>query len=354
MQQQIPIPILPEAWLQTAGVPWTNYVSRHLAWKRQALPWLPDEKLQDTARADLQAMQLGFPAVDDEACALGLAACLTIVCYVDSFIEEMEPEMANQCVKRCLAILDGDILDNRIGKALSTPFRIVTNYIDEAENPRNSSEKAQTICSAFYKQMLALFHPKTAVAVIYDMKDMIASQLLELDFKEGILLIKTYGEYLEIRNRTFGLMPLLTIAEHYYLAEGDSLAASPDISLLKTQISLMGVGQNDIGGLEKDIQLSNPSNSIMVLATLLGRKPIVSANSLLESQDILSLFEKENQRFINDVVKTWSRIQIRSTRKEERRLSNTLITLCVTHLKWVLSTSRYNIDDVLQGDCIGS
>ncbi|KAG2416254.1 hypothetical protein HFD88_007447 [Aspergillus terreus] len=202
-------------------------------------------------------MQLGFPAADDEACALGLAACLTIVCYVDSFIEEMEPEMANQCVKRCLAILDGDILDNRIAK-----------------NPRNSSEKAQTICSAFYKQMLALFHPKTAVAVIYDMKDMIASQLLELDFKEGILLIKTYGEYLEIRNRTFGLMPLLTIAEHYYLAEGDSLATSPDISLLKTQISLMGVGQNDIGGLEKDIQLSNPSNSIMVLATLLGRKPI--------------------------------------------------------------------------------
>ncbi|GAB1213256.1 hypothetical protein ATERTT37_002405 [Aspergillus terreus] len=275
-----------------------------MPWKRQALPWLPDEKLQDTARADLQAMQLGFPAVDDEACALGLAACLTIVCYVDSFIEEMEPEMANQCVKRCLAILDGDILDNRI--------------------------------------------------VIYDMKDMIASQLLELDFKEGILLIKTYGEYLEIRNRTFGLMPLLTIAEHYYLAEVDSLATSPDISLLKTQISLMGVGQNDIGGLEKDIQLSNPSNSIMVLATLLGRKPIVSANSVLESQDILSLFEKENQRFINDVVKTWSRIQIRSTRKEERRLSNTLITLCVTHLKWVLSTSRYNIDDVLQGDCIGS
>jgi hypothetical protein len=202
--------------------------------------------------------------------------------------------------------------------------------------------------------MLALFHPKTAVAVICDMKDMIASQLLELDFKEGILPIKTYGEYLEIRNRTFGLMPLLTIAEYYYLAEGDSLATSPDISLLKTQISLMGVGQNDIGGLEKDIQLSNPSNSIMVFATLLGRKPIVSANNLLESQDILSLFEKQNQRFINDVIKTWSRIQTRSTVKEERRLSNTLITVCVTHLKWVLSTSRYNIDCVLQGDCIGS
>jgi hypothetical protein len=318
------------------------------------LPWLPEEKLQDIARADLEAMQLGFPAVDDEACALGLAACLTIVCYVDSFIEDMEPEMANQCVKRCLAILDGDILDNRIGTASSTPFHIVTNDIDEVENPRNSLEKAQTICSAFYKQTLTLFHPNTAAAVICDMKDMIASQLLELDFKEGILPIKTYGEYLEIRNRTFGLMPLLTIAEHYYLAEGGSLATSPDISLLKTQISLMGVGQNDIGGLEKDIQLSNPSNSIMIFAMLLGRNPIVSANDLLESQDILSLFEKQNQRFINDVIKTWSRIQTRSTVKEERRLSNMLITVCVTHLKWVLSTSRYKIDCVLQGDCVGS
>ena len=159
-------------------------------------------------------MQLGFPAVDDEACALGLAACLSIVCYVDSFIEEMEPEMANQCVKRCLAILDGDNLDNRIGKASSTSFHIVANDVDEAENPRNSLEKAQTICSAFYKQMLNLFDPNSAAAVICDM---IASQLLELDFKEGVLPIKTYGEYLEIRNRTFGLMPLLTIAEHYYL-----------------------------------------------------------------------------------------------------------------------------------------
>ena len=116
----------------------------------------------------------------------------------------------------------------------------------------------------------------------------------------------------------------------------------------------MGVGQNDIGGLEKDIQLSNRSNSIMIFAKLLGRKPIVCANDLLESRDLLSLFEKQNQRFINDTIKTWSRIQTRSTVEGERMLSNTLITLCVTHLKWVLSTSRYNIDCVLQGDCVGS
>lgn len=119
------------------------------------------------------------------------------------------------------------------------------------------------------------------------------------------------------------------------------------ISLLKTQISLMG-------SVEKDIQLSNSSNFILISATLLGRKVTANTNDLLESRDILSLFEKQNQSFINDAIKTWGKIQTHSRVERARRLSNTAITVCCTQLKWVLSTSRYNIDCTLQGDCVGS
>ncbi|KAJ5691242.1 hypothetical protein N7488_011977 [Penicillium malachiteum] len=279
---------------------------------------------------------MGFPALDDEACALGLAACLTIVCYVDSIIEEMEPELAEQCIEWCLAILGGADLDEQIAK-----------------NPGSPLEQAATICFAFYRHIIDIFRPITAEAVLFDMKDMIGGQLPELHFKQGKLKINSYQDYLSIRNRSFGLLPLLTIAEHYHLAKDGLAATSPDIALLKNQISIMCVGQNDVGGLEKDIELSNTSNSILVLAMLAGRK-IKTSDDVLESEDILRLFEAKNHIFVNDVIETWIKIRISSKVEAEHRLSDMLIVLCITHLEWVLTSSRYDIESVLEGDCVGS
>ncbi|KAJ5714046.1 uncharacterized protein N7483_011227 [Penicillium malachiteum] len=335
-EQQLPILMIPEVLLRKTGSPFTNYFAKHLSWKKQALPWISDEKIERLARDDLKAMQLGFPALDDEACALGLAACLTIVCYVDSIIEELEPELAEQCIQSCLAILDGADLDEQI-----------------VNNPGSPLEQAATICFAFYRHIIDIFRPMTAKTVLFDMKDMIAGQVPELHFKQGELNINSYEDYLSIRNRTFGLLPLLTIAEHYHLAKDGLAVASPDIALLKNQISIMCVGQNDVGGLEKDIELSNTSNSILVLAMLAGRK-IKRNDDVLEFEDILRLFEGKNHIFVNDVIETWSRIRISSKVETEHRLSDMLITLSITHLEWVLTSSRYDIESVLEGDCVGS
>ncbi|KAJ6036288.1 hypothetical protein N7540_000567 [Penicillium herquei] len=357
---ELPILVIPEVLMRKTGSPFTNYFEKHLTWKRQALPWMSDEKIQRLARDDLNAMQLGFPALDDEACALGLAACLTIVCHVDSIIEEMERGVAEQCIQCCLAILEGADLDEQIGehyfdKLSSVGTEHSSNNPFEAKNPSSPLEQAATISFAFYRQIMDIFRPMTAEAVLFDMKDMIAGQGPELHFKQGELKINSYQDYIGIRNRTFGLLPLLTIAEHYHLAKDGLAVTSPDIALLKNQISIMCVGQNDVGGLEKDIELSNTSNSILVLAKLAGRK-ITTKDDVLDSdsEDILRLFEAKNRIFVNDVIETWSRIHISSKVETEHRLSDMLITLCTTHLEWVLTSTRYDIDSVLEGDCVGS
>ncbi|KAJ5740697.1 hypothetical protein N7493_000569 [Penicillium malachiteum] len=353
---ELPILVLPDVLLGKTAAPFTNYYARHLAWKRQALPWISDEKIQRLARDDLKVMQLGFPALDDEASALGLAACLTIVCYVDSIIEEMEPELAEQCIEWCLAILEGADLDEQIGEQYLSTDQVQSTFLTNiflAKNPGSPLEQAATICFAFYRHIIDIFRPITAEAVLFDMRDMIAGQLPELHFKQGKLKINSYHDYLSIRNRSFGLLPLLTIAEHYHLAKDGLAATSPDIALLKTQISIMCIGQNDVGGLEKDIELSNTSNSILVLAMLAGRK-IETSDGVLESEDLLRLFEVKNRIFVNDVIETWGRVQISSKVEAEHRLSDMLIVLCITHLEWVLTSSRYDIESVLEGDCVGS
>jgi hypothetical protein len=172
------------------------------------------------------------------------------------------------------------------------------------------------------------------------MHDFVLGQIPEHQYKLGKLPISSYASYLDIRLPPFGLMPILTVVEHYCTGGVVSLPAFSNIALLKNQVVKLAIPQNDIGGLEKDMSEGNVSNSLLVLAKLAGRT-IEHGDNVAASADLLYCLETEHDTLLAEVLRTCSTIQDEAATDGELLMSNMMQTLCVTHLEWTLSTARY-------------
>ncbi|SCV61262.1 uncharacterized protein FFFS_15831 [Fusarium fujikuroi] len=188
--------------------------------------------------------------------------------------------------------------------------------------------------------ILSLFPPADAAAINHDIGDMIAGQLEELKMKESGVAVADYQTYMEIRWRPFGLMPLLTILERFYL---DGKPASDDLVLMRHQVVLAGLVQNDVGGIEKDIKQGNVSTTIKVLAKLHGHD-MRSSRDVIGKQQVLRQTEAVHDALIQDIITTYLRIQNQSKSAQEIQLSRRLLLVSNTQLKWTLSSPRYDID----------
>ncbi|SCO24363.1 unnamed protein product [Fusarium fujikuroi] len=312
-----------ESFLQipeSVSRPYMEFLEFQMNYRRQAQPWIPEVELKSSCEDEIKAIEILFPGFGDETMIRGLASAFSFLSDIDDLIEAIPLPQAGQCVDRCVAICEG------------RKFQDVG-----LESP---SGKAQLMTTVICDLILSLFPHADAAAINHDIGDMIAGQLEELKMKESGVAVADYQTYMEIRWRPFGLMPLLTILERFYL---DGKPASDDLVLMRHQVVLAGLVQNDVGGIEKDIKQGNVSTTIKVLAKLHGHD-MRSSRDVIEKQQVLRQTEAVHDALIQDIITTYLRIQNQSKSAQEIQLSRRLLLVSNTQLKWTLSSPRYDID----------
>ncbi|KAF5641534.1 hypothetical protein F52700_3323 [Fusarium sp. NRRL 52700] len=314
---------LSESFLQIPNPvsrPYMEFLEHQISYRRQAQPWIPEVELKSSCEEEIKAIEILFPGIGDEAMIRGLACAFSFLSDIDDLIEAIPLPQAGECVDRCVAICEGRKFQDT---GLESPFG-----------------KAQLMTSIICDLILSLFSPEDAAAINHDIGDMIAGQLEELKMKESGADVTEYEAYMEVRWRPFGLMPLLTILERFYL---DGKPTSDDLILMRHQVVLAGLVQNDAGGIEKDIKQGNVSTTIKVLAKLNGHD-IRSSRDVIGKQQVLRQTEAVHDALIQDIIATYLRIQNQSKSDQEIQLSRRLLLVSNTQLKWTLSSPRYDID----------
>lgn len=101
--------------------PYTDYLSEHLAWKRNLFPSLDDSKLRNSCIRELESINLGWPGIDSKNYVLAMAAYLVYICDVDDLIEELDIATAERCIESCVGILGGEPCTDISGKRVESP-----------------------------------------------------------------------------------------------------------------------------------------------------------------------------------------------------------------------------------------
>jgi len=205
------------------------------------------------------------------------------------------------------------------------------------------------LCRVYHRHMYSTLPPRTAAAVMADMKRFLLGQLGELNYRSSNSKYEDLASYLEVRKESIGMAPLLAIAEHHCLdalvdeQSGTDSTSSP-LSPLKESMARLCVLQNDIAGLEKDIWTSNPCNSIHVLAGM-SETQIYGSTGLHELEKCLPRLVVEHDKLVLDVVAAWEKMLESPASSAEQRLFGTMVLkLTVLHFRWACSARRYKVE----------
>ncbi|KAJ8119670.1 hypothetical protein ONZ43_g3431 [Nemania bipapillata] len=148
--------------------------------------------------------------------------------------------------------------------------------------------------------------------------------------------------YLGIRTRTIALNPFFEIIKAEFLPENNRLDAIWD--KLETEVCRAAGLQNDLIGLERDLENGEPLNAVIVLMT--------SNGTALEEQDdelfaqYIEQASAEHNRSTAQAMELVSQMnyEIGATRSKEMvEVSRHIILMCETHLKWCTTAKRYSM-----------
>lgn len=198
--------------------------------------------------------------------------------------------------------------------------------------------------SASYYQLLTnLFHASVASKILEDVQSMVAGQLPELLHNRTKAPLQNFTHYLSLRERPLGVRPLLTIAEQYCLSIKEFLRNDQSLEILKDRIVRLAIVQNDLGGIEKDLVTFNRSNAVVASYEIREdcREPPRSMDSI--EKNLQPAVDWHN-RLLMEVTQTYMDIRESSDSRGTKRFLDVGIALCVTHMRWTLSTQRYFVD----------
>lgn len=175
------------------------------------------------------------------------------------------------------------------------------------------------------------------------MQDLLKAQLAERRHNVQHQPLRDFSHYLDLREKSIGIHPFLTLAEHHYLQDNE--AEYEDIHQLNTQITRLTVIQNDLGGLEKDLANGARSNAIAALGELNGQHAR-SREAAVTMRDMIRRAEFENDKLVAIIMRTWEGIMSGPLTEAKRQMSEAILTVSVTHLQWTLGSRRYTVEGV--------
>lgn len=147
--------------------------------------------------------------------------------------------------------------------------------------------------------------------------------------------------YMRIRIRTIGLNPFFELIKSEYLSK--EAFSNPAWEPLQTQVSAAAGLQNDLIGLERDVERGEILNAVLI-----GMRAKQTANDTLSPDELLSAsvsnVNEQHNLATQSSLESFSQLCQETSSHCAREVARHILTVCQTHLMWCTSDRRYKME----------
>ncbi|KAB8202110.1 isoprenoid synthase domain-containing protein [Aspergillus parasiticus] len=288
----------------------------------------PSENSRDEASIlqqsinEARTIALFFPDIRATNIRICMAAWLGTLCSVDDLIEDMMPDEASVALHHSIQAL-------REEGCFTSPQHTVVEYFN-----------------AFKRHCLKYLSTEVARRFFNSVCITLEGLLDEIHFSQGRLPY-SLETYMSIRGRTIGIKPFFTLIRS--VLDTEDYQWSTEIMDMESDVFAVIGLQNDLVGLEKDIQTKQQMNAVIVNAVHITNKIICAGKDAalqVATDNISGLHNQLMERAVERHATIQQRAIGRLEHEPEASFADIQLLFTETHSKWCTSAKRYKLHTI--------
>ncbi|KAK3356879.1 hypothetical protein B0T25DRAFT_621875 [Lasiosphaeria hispida] len=301
----------------------------HSEFKSAMLPDLPPtDEFYHQCAAEVKTIRIFFPNLNSEDIHICFTAWLSFVCTMDDILETLPAAVGEAVLLESIKIVQGQPLGD---------VRVATDT------------RIQGLTQVLYGHCTKLLSPATSQAFFKAAQAVLEAHVDEIQFLQG-RIPSDLPTYLGIRRRTIALGPFFEVLKCEYLPQNSYLSDTA-WGQLQAEVSCAAGLQNDLIGLERDLENGEQLNAVVVLMRGFGGSLDRIDEELLAR--CIGLVSAEHNKAATRSL--GHAAQIFQAAKDAppdsiaaiAEVARHIMLLSETHLKWCASCKRY---DIKQGE----
>ncbi|KAI0160597.1 isoprenoid synthase domain-containing protein [Xylariaceae sp. FL1272] len=294
----------------------------HVDFKKLLQPDLvQDDAFYKKCAQEVNVINLFFPDIQSDSIRICFTAWLVFVIAMDDILETLPP-------------LDGET-------ALIDSIQIVQSLPEKAQANTTLDTRIQGLARTLHQHCIGCLSPTSAEVFFAAACRVFRAHIDEIRFLQGDLP-NDLGTYMGVRERTIALDPFFAVIRNEFLPQATQL--DPLWDKLQLEVCRAAGLQNDLIGLEKDIQSGERLNAVLVLMATNNETP-ESVDETTFAKRIEHISAEHNKC----TLKAFDTLQqihqgIGLTQpKQAIEAARHIFLLCETHLKWCATSKRYGM-----------
>uniref|UniRef100_A0A8H7N677 Terpene synthase n=1 Tax=Bionectria ochroleuca TaxID=29856 RepID=A0A8H7N677_BIOOC len=197
---------------------------------------------EEQSRVEVGVIERFFPGYLADGVRICFAAWLAFICAVDDILECLSPSDGEAVLYRCIGMLRNNHKINTKGRAPDTEVERLTRLLYD----HSRLHLPAGVCDVFFKAIC----------------EILKAHIAEFHFLDG-QTTHDLSTYMSMRRRTIALDPFFEIIKYMHLPK--SWRRKPTWKKLQEEVCSTAGLQNDLLGLEKDLENGDGLNSVLVL-----------------------------------------------------------------------------------------
>jgi hypothetical protein len=191
-----------------------------------------------------------------------------------------------------------------------------------------------SLMSTFRKHCYQYLSEAAAKGFFYEIDKVFIGFVEEIRFRQGHTT-RDLERYMDIRTRTIGVAPFFALVRSELPPSG-----YPDDFVAVQKAVNMTVGlQNDLVGLEKDLENGELLNAVLVAMEQQGEEG--KEQDLAKAIEAICALHNQN---IAGVVRTRQRVLLEGKGNPAAIIANSQLLFTETHFRWCTTAKRYNAE----------
>jgi len=304
----------------------------------------------DRCVTEVNVTNLFFPAVRSVAARISFAAWLAFACAMDDILETLPPDQGILTLKSCAEIVRGHdkgMPDRRKDSIISVPLTKSTNSFTTVakSDARVGDARITGLATALYAHCKTWLSESSAFAFFSAVTEVLQAHVDEIRFAQGDVAHQL-PTYMGIRARTIALNPFFEVIKTEYLQRTRGIDETLWQKLQGAVNRACGL-QNDLIGLERDLENNERMNAVSLLMISNGSYPHTTAmldNNLL-ARCLTWITADHNDEITNAIEAFESICRAASDDESVLEVARSILMMTETHMQWCASAKRYRVQD---------
>ncbi|CAI6077357.1 unnamed protein product [Clonostachys chloroleuca] len=278
------------------------------------------QTFEEQSRAEVGVIQRLFPGNLADSVRVCFVAWLAFVCTMDDILECLSPSDGEAVLYRCIGMLRNNHKTNTNGRVPDTEVERLTRLLYDHSRLHLPAD----VCDVFFQAICEVFQ----------------AHIAEFHFLDG-QTDHDLSTYMSIRRQTIALGPFFEVIKYVHLPE--SWRRKPTWKKLQEEICSTAGLQNDLLGLEKDIENGDGLNSVLVLLRNEGVGNAYDGDPAMFAKCISIIVKMHNESAIRvaDCMEELLQPAGNVLPDSVVEVARHLMLVCETHLAWCASAKRY-------------